>query len=453
MASIDAVHQFLRQHNIIDDHVPELEFQPEERGLWWKKLRAHVGRNIPTYIGGSALLIGGIAFYHPHTVELIAKTSIIGGAVITVGSKFPILDRFLLANPKYWAPRQFRKIDASWVETYESIEITNRRQLENYVYSARIAHTLKDEFPDKSDQLKLGIMIGKVADILHDIASAEKRVRGFREIDLIRMLRSEKLPVEEETNIITAFNEKKVSHRKAWKYVKILRERRGKNIVAWIPGEYVDAIKILDKYLDAFVFKLAVQGDHHLLSVGSQMSRGILRIRGRIGKDTGAYLGMHSKDKDCPVIHADSDVGASFMTRARRGIGFIKGDAAHELMHKATGGVVIVRGVIDHDLARGMDDETWPAIVVSYGGVRLQSRDGTVENGLIISYNNDIDFKGIPPQVWRFRDGKREEILLKPANRAEFAEQVNGHINDYLGDWLRRRRYTEWLNLENGETI
>lgn len=439
MATIDVVHRFLRYHDIIEEPIPELEFQPEERGLWWKKLRSHIGKNIPAYIGGAAVGIGGLAFMLPNSVEIIAKASIIGGAIITLGSKFPIIDRFLLANPKYWAPRQFRKIAASWAETYESISIKNRRQLESYVYSARIAHALKDEFPDKSDQLKLGIMIGKVADILHKIGvnKGSRKVKGFRELDLIRMLREEKLPFEEETNIITTFNEKKVSHRNAWKYIKVYRKYG--MIVGHFPEEHREAIKILDKYLHGFSFKLAVQGDSHLLSVGSQMSRGTLRIRGSIGKDTGAYLGMHSKGKDCPVIHADSDVGPSFMTRARRGIAIIKGDAAHELMHKATGGVVVVRGVVDHDLARGMDDTTWPAIVVSYGGVRLQSRDGTVENGLIVSYNNDVDFKDLKPQVWRFRDGIREETLLTHGSRDEFEDQVNTVITDYLTDWLKRR--------------
>ena len=182
-----------------------------------------------------------------------------------------------------------------------------------------------------------------------------------------------------------------------------------------------------------------MQGDHDLLSVGSQMSKGTLRIRGTIGKDTGAYLGMHSRGQDCPVIYADSDVGPSFMTRARRGIAFVKGDACHELMHKATGGVVIIRGVVDHDLARGMDDTTWPSIVVSYGGVRLQSRDRTVRNGLIISYNNDIDFKDLRPQVWHFRDGVRTETFLKPGTRAEFEDQVQRSVLNYLNDWMRRR--------------
>ena len=438
MASVDIIHSFLRQHAIIEDPIPELEFQPEERGLWWKKLRAHVGRNIPTYVGGSALVIGGIAVYNPHLVELIAKTSIVGGAVITVAGKFPIIDRFLLANPKYWAPRQFRKMSTSWAETYQSIEVKSRRQLENYVYSARIAHVLKDEFPDKIDHLKLGIMVGKVTDILHQIGTGGNRdIKGFREVDLIRMFREEKLPLEEETNILTTYNENKISNRKTLKWVHALRKHGLAS--GYFPEEHREALCILDKYLKGFMFKLAIQGHPHLLSIGSQMSRGTLRIRGPIGKDTGAYMGMHSKGTDCPVIYADSDVGASFMTRARRGIGFVKGDAQHELMHKATGGVVIIRGVVDHDLARGMDDTTWPAIIISYGGVRLQSRNGTVKNGLIISYNNDIDFKGMPPQVWRFRDGEREESLLAPGPRPVFQKQVENAILEYLRDWLQRR--------------
>ena len=112
-------------------------------------------------------------------------------------------------------------------------------------------------------------------------------------------------------------------------------------------------------------------------------------------------------------------------------------------MHKATGGIVIVRGVVDHDLARGMDDTTWPAIVISYGGVRLQSRDRTVQNGLIVSYNNDVDFKDLKPQVWRFRDGKREETLLSPSSREDFEDQVNKVLLDYLNEWVKRRGFSE----------
>jgi len=441
VATIDIIHRFLRRQDIIEKPIPELQFQPEERGLWWKKLRSHFGRNIYSYIGGGALLIGSLVFFYPDLVLVIAKTSIIGGVIIALSSHFPVIDRFLLANPKYWAPRQFRQIAASWAETYDSITIKDRHQLENYVYSARIAHTLKDEFPDKSDQLKLGIMIGKVADILHKIgiSNTKRKVKGFLELDLIRMLREEKLPLEKETNIITEFNEQHISHRRALKYLDAYRKNKS------FPEEYRTAIKILDKYLHGFVFKLSIQGDSQLLSVGSQMSRGILRIRGAIGKDTGAYLGMHSEDRDCPVIYADSDVGPSFMTRSRRGIAIIKGDAAHELMHKATGGIVIVRGVVDHDLARGMDDTTWPAIVISYGGVRLQSRDGTVKNGLIISFNNDVDFKDLKPQVWRFRDGKREETLLSRSCQKEFEKQVDAAILKYLREWVERRKPEETL--------
>ena len=116
--------------------------------------------------------------------------------------------------------------------------------------------------------------------------NGNRKVKGFGEVDLIRMLRSEKLPIEEETNIITAFNEKKVSHRKAWKYIKAYR-KHGPQHVGFFPEEHRRAVEILDKYLHGFVFKLAVQGDSHLLSVGSQMSRGTLRIRGCPGFDVG----------------------------------------------------------------------------------------------------------------------------------------------------------------------
>lgn len=409
------IYEELVKQDLIDLPEHEIEFQPLERGRHYRKIRAHITNNWIKYLGLGAAGIGATVILMPSAIPAIAYTSIGGGVLGAAAGVIKPFDNMFLANPKDWVPKLFLNIAVPWSQTYSSIEIKSLEDLENFVYASRNAHVLEKEFPDHTHVLQIGIMIARTTDILYDINHSIKTISGISTEDVVRMIRNQKLRTDEEDKLMSLFNSRSLSDNDIVNLVNTLSSRP----IEVISEDYRDTTKMLAKYLSNYKFRLSITGGNHIPNIGSQLSKGALRIRNSVGHNGASYMGMHSTNKDFPRIYVADNAGSSFMTRARRGFGYVGGNAEHQVLAGATGGIAIISGTTEHEFGKNMNHSSWPAIGICYGGAYQRPKQHDVKNGLLISVNRDIHFRDLPIQIWKYVNGHRKDYSIDRKCRSE----------------------------------
>jgi hypothetical protein len=430
----------LGKKGLVENSRTPIIYKPDYTGESYRSLRRWVVKNAQAVglgaLGVSLLSLGGISIYNPKLAGEIALAA--GGAGIAgAGLKaFGFLDRFLSYNPRDVARRFFRGVDVPWYQAYDNLQAKNRRKLDGYVLMAQTPGAVSEEYRHHDYQISLGVSIAKVADTLSDL-KADRSFSGLDLEDLIEMMFRQKIGSPEDTDIVKGLSKKHTSETLATvlRNYRIAISKEWPLLTSKIEQEF-PGIDVFDKYSSNYEFVLVISGAESSESIGSQISKGHLLIKNGIGPNGCCYAGMHSKGKDFPRVDVEDDAAHSFGTHARRVFAVVDGNAQQKVFEEATGGVVIVDGIAEHNFGYGIDDKNWPTIAICRGGVTKLPEKGHAKNGLIATLDESRSLQRYDPACYIFRNGEMKKIELA----GDFSEnRLVLVVKDYIKEWVVRR--------------
>ena len=400
-----------------------LDYVPAERGRRYRVFRALVVAHpvfsgilfsigvgavarwvMPLFVPGfwTAVSTGGMG----HLVNFIA-----GVIVFIRGIHW--IDERLYFDPHKFATSHFRRLAFPWQDAYESIAIRSRKDMDRFVITARHAR-------DVADDVTYGILVAKVADVLAESSDAGT-LKGLDTRTFIEMMMAQKLEDPKHQQLMEQMFQRRVRPE------ALARALEGPQPKGPLGGPEVR--KMLEFWLKQGTYQLRVDLPQPLNHVGSQLSRGYLDLRGDVGQNCLSYMGRHSETNDFPMALIRGDAGDSLATSARRGLVYCSGDVGDDCGKGMTGGIIIVGGRPGNRFGYEMDDRTNPAVLVAYRGIDGYLPDDTINNGLIMLFNLDIDQ---PPSFLRFRDGQREAV--EPTLRPDGIYQ---RVVEYVLEWRK----------------
>jgi len=421
--------QSLIEAKLIDKQPHRIFYDPQDFGAGYRSFRRGlidyvvkpITHNIyPLSILGLFSAVG-LVYFCPDTVTTISTAKGLGvaGAAGLVGKVFN-LDEMFDETPAKIARRMFRNNRKPWREAYDNLTIGSKRSLDKYVIMAQNPQDVYDNYSDRKNAQALGISISKVADILAGLIPDSEKVKGFTLQNVLEMFSVQKIGNDEETKVVYELMDKYSSDELCRKIYLGIKE----------PGMDVLSNIVWNHRLALFISEAKVP------HVATKMGRGEIFVEEDIGRKAGSFLGYYSKDKDFPCLVCGDDADQQFMNRAIRGYGYVGGNAEQGLMEGSTGGVVIVRGNAYGEIAKGMTDSTWPAVIFSLGGIHHNLYDGSIKNGMIVSLNRNIILNR-PPTIFRFEGGKMESEELE--DNSHTAKIACNRVNEYIQGWEKKR--------------
>lgn len=398
-----------------------LDYIPAERGRRYRALREWVLRH-PVIFGllGSAAL-GLIArlvvpLFVPgfwsqlSTGDLGHLVNFAAGAVMVVQGAL-WLDRQLHVDPDRFAAEHFRKLAFPWLDAYDSIAVADKAALDAHVFSLRHMREVPDE-------LTYGIFVAKIADVLAESSDAGT-LRGLDKACFIEMMRAQKLDPARHQELMEQLFERRVSP---------------EALAAALDGAKMggmaadpEVLEMLRWWVKWGTYQLRIDVPRPLQHLGSQLSRGYLDLRGDVGQNALSYLGKHSEGADFPIALIVGDAGASLATSASRGLVYCTGDVGDDCGKGMTGGTIVVGGRPGNRFGYGMDDSSYPAVLVAYRAIDGYLPEESIRGGLVLLLNRDVD---APPRFLRFTGGAVTEL---PGTTDAMA--IYQTIVDYVLDW------------------
>jgi len=204
------------------------------------------------------------------------------------------------------------------------------------------------DYGDRKNAQALGISIAKIADVLSATRADPETIRGFTLENLLEMFKVQKIGDDNTTKTIYGLLDKYPVKTLA----KMIRS-----------GDKSPGMDVLFNVAKNYELTLFISRAGEIAHLGTKLSRGQIFVEEDLGPKAGSYLGEYSKGKDIPRIGLWWWCCSTIHDRASRGFGYVGGDVEQGLMDSSTGGLVIVRGRIDGEVAKGMDDSTYPAVI------------------------------------------------------------------------------------------
>lgn len=438
----------LEEEELAEKRKPLVSYKPQDTGEGYRRMRSWFFRNSDSIAWGTiataGIGIGGIAYFNP---QLAGKVAAGVGAVGVLGGLLhagQVVDRFLSVDPNQVAQAYFRKLNVPWEQAYDLVQFGSRRELEGFVMMAQTSDAIRQTFPHDDYQLTLGVATAATADRLSE-TKANGTLSGLYLDNLIDMMTRQKIGKPEDTETLKRLRQEHTPAQLAKAIQRMdyyepradgekWRNRRAKRKFAEIVQDF-PGIQVLRRHIQNYEFGLMISDVDNLDSVGSQLSKGCLRVKNSVGDNAGCYAGKYSKDKDLPRYYVGKNCGKQFMTHATRGLGVVKGDAGIQALEKATGGIVIVEGLAEHSFAAGMDDKNYPVIGICYEGLRVSPQRGYARNGLIVDLGRSNLLANPQSGVYKFRDGEMYKRKFETDNPMK---ELGVIVREYINKWNLR---------------
>jgi len=419
----------LVEKGIVDKPKTRIFYDPENFGEGYRNFRRviidyglrPIAHNVvPLSIVGLAGAASVIYFY-PDAVASIptAKGLTVAGVAGLVGKVLNI-DEIFDQTPGKIAKRVFRNNRRPWREAYDKLTIKTKRELDRYMIMAQNPEMVSVDYGDRKNAQALGISIAKIADVLSATRADPETIRGFTLENLLEMFKVQKIGDDNTTKTIYGLLDKYPVKTLA----KMIRS-----------GDKSPGMDVLFNVAKNYELTLFISRAGEIAHLGTKLSRGQIFVEEDLGPKAGSYLGEYSKGKDIPRIGCGDDAAQQFMNRASRGFGYVGGDVEQGLMDSSTGGLVIVRGRIDGEVAKGMDDSTYPAVIFCLGGITHKLKNGSIKNGFIASLNRDRNLN-LPPEYFWFRDGEMEHKTIEDDEHS--TRNACNKAYEYLMNWQPR---------------
>jgi hypothetical protein len=381
----------------------------------------------PWLLGGILVLLlaggtwGALARFNPELLGRMTHGRFgwnlldLGAAAVVIFQAIRTLDRRFRFDAQQFALDHFSDLVYPWQDTYRSIEIAEKEELDRFVITVGHPQLLED-------RVTYGIMVSRIADIL-----AGGRFGSVRNLDdsvLLEMMIGQKLDHEEHQARMDRLLRQGVRSRSL---LRAVRSHRAGQKVSDSRFQSED-LEMLLYWLDQSRFQLRIDSSVQMDHLASQLSVGYVDIKGEAGHNCLSYMGLHSSREDFPVALVGGNVGDSLGTNMRRGFIYCAGDAGSDVGKTMSGGTIVIGGAPGNRFGNEMDDSNHPSVLIAYRAPRGYLPLEGVRNGLMLLLNRDVEEA---PKFLRFRDGAQEVL---PGAAIDMESQYEA-IRNYVNDW------------------